>query len=140
MNSRVNNKKTYKYLFWVWLITVIVISSIPNIISSGFEKSLNDRFFLRLDYLAHFVLFLFLTMFFYLTPMFAKKKFYLFYCLLFFLVSVVLAFVMEYYQTYIPGRTFNHIDLFFNGLGSMTGIATSYLLFRSRLRKKKITN
>jgi VanZ family protein len=120
----------FKYLFWTWLILIITISSIPDL--PGLELATGDTLF-RLDYLIHGIEYCVLVTFF----LFWKggkwyrisNKFVLFTLI----GSLLIASLDEYHQLWIPGRTFNPMDMYANFTGLLTGILFS-LIMMSKLR------
>lgn len=125
----INKMKIFKYLFYFWMITIFVVSSIPDI-SAG-SLSLNaDGLSLRLDYLFHFLVYLILTLTFFLWKIEEPKKKIM---LQIFLIATIFALIDEFHQKIIPGRTFNPYDIFYNFLGIWVGLL---IIFTT---KKRIT-
>lgn len=120
MIERIKKYKTQiKIVFWLWLVFIAVVSSLPNIPTQ--EINIWDEPF-RLDYLEHFGVFAILLGLFTLwksddSGLFNIRKNYPFVLgLLFF------AIIDELHQLWIPGRSYNPLDLIYNLLGSISGM------------------
>jgi len=123
----------FKYLFWIWLILILTISSIPDL--PGPELKSRDSLF-RLDYLIH------------LTEYFVLVSLLLFwrggrdyrltnkFVILTLIGGLVIATIDEYHQLWIPGRTFNPIDMYANYAGILSGTFFAVLIL-TRLRTKQ---
>ncbi len=123
--KQAKNGVVFKYLFWTWLILIITISSIPNL--PGPELTTGDTLF-RLDYLIHLVeYFVLVTLL-----LFWKggrdhrisNKFVLFTLI----GGILIASLDEFHQLWIPGRTFNPMDMYANFAGLLTGVLFSLIL------------
>lgn len=107
-------KKQFKIIFWLWALTLFILSSIPNIPTQ--QINIWDEPF-RLDYLEHFGVFFLLGLFYILWKSekevvfsYVKNRWYI-------LALLVFASLNELHQIWIPGRTFNPLDLIYNTLG-----------------------
>ena len=109
-----------KILFFIWLILIIIISSIPQLPTPSIKSSSGSSF--RLDYIIHFLIFFILSILFIFWMINSNpiQKFY--YWILFFSMGIVFSFLIEIYQLIIPGRRFNMVDCFYNNIGVLTGI------------------
>lgn len=116
-----------KYLLIGWLAAIIIISSIPSLPT---PKISIDKYVLRLDYLFHLCEYGGLALLAFLS--FTGERFYLtFYKFLIIALSlVVFAFLDEFHQKLIPGRTFNPKDLISNITGIMASLILCILFFR----------
>ena len=124
-----------KYFMAAWLLTIIIVSSIPNIPTLKIHTS---RAEIRIDYLIHFCEYGMLAFMAFLT--FApddfklKSKKYLIIT-----ISLILFAVLdEYHQKLIPGRSFNVKDILSNITGIMAASIFCVLIFRNiadRIRK-----
>lgn len=129
------NKSTLRIIFWLWLIFIAVVSSLPNIPTQ--KINIWDEPF-RLDYLEHFGVFVLLMGVFVLwksdeSGFFSLKK-----QLIFVLGILVFAVVDELHQLWIPGRSYNPLDLIYNLLGCITALfLTRYILKRMANSKKR---
>jgi len=115
-------KKVFKGLFWLWAITIFILSSLPNIPRQ--QINIWDEPF-RLDYLEHFGVFFILGGFFMIWKSDEQGSFSFKRNLWFVLGLLIFASLDEIHQIWIPGRTFNPLDLIYNTLG----LATVFLLF-----------
>ena len=123
----------FKYLFWIWLVLILTLSSIPDL--PGPELKSRDSLF-RLDYFIH------LTEYFILVSLLlfwkgsrnyhVNNKFIIFTLI----GGLLIATLDEYHQLLIPGRTFNPIDMYANYTGILFGTFFSVLIL-TRLRTKQ---
>lgn len=107
-------KKQFKIIFWLWALTLFILSSIPNIPTQ--QINIWDEPF-RLDYLEHFGVFFLLGVFYILWKLeegfvfsYVRNGWYM-------IALWVFASLNELQQIWIPGRTFNPLDLIYNTLG-----------------------
>ena len=105
-----------KYLFFLCLVLILVFSALPGVSVESYEVA--DGFSFRLDYLLHFLAYSALTGFFLLW----KKDNRVISILMGLIIGVLVAFMTEFQQQFIPGRTFNPVDAYFNVSGSFVGI------------------
>jgi VanZ family protein len=124
-----------RYLLIAWLLTIIIVSSIPNIPTLKIHTAKAD---IRLDYLMHFCEYGVLTFMAQLS--FTGNEFKISYKK-FFLITVSLilfAILDELHQKLIPGRTYNVKDIASNVTGILATTVFTLLIFRSiRIRMKK---
>ena len=114
------------YILVAWVITIIIVSSLPGIPALKFHTSKSD---IRLDYLIHFCEYGSLAFLAYLT--FAKRfstagK-------MFFLITiglVVFAVADEFHQKLIPGRSFNVMDIVSNISGILAALVFCVVTFK----------
>jgi VanZ family protein len=117
-----------KYLMAAWLLTIIIVSSIPNIPTLKIHTS---RAEIRIDYLFHFIEYGFLALMAFLT--FApddfklKSKNYLIIAI----GLILFAILDEYHQKLIPGRSFNVKDILSNITGIVAAAIFCVLIFRN---------
>ena len=119
-------KNLWMILFWGWSIIVVILTSMPTnpkIIEQ------DEVFLIRLDYLEHIFFFTVQSfLFFFAYPLYQVKKGKI--KLLFWLLAgIFFASITEIYQYFIPGRTFNFIDLALNNSGILLGIPAGRLFF-----------
>jgi len=116
-----------KYLFVIWLITIIIVSSIPSIPTLKIHTARTE---VRLDYLIHFCEYGILAFLSFLS--FASKDFKLSYkkFILITLSLILFAIMDEYHQKIIPGRSFNIMDILSNVSGIVVSVGFCILLFR----------
>jgi len=122
-----------RYLLITWILTIIIVSSIPNIPTLKIHTAKSE---IRLDYLMHFCEYGVLTFVAFLS--FAGKEFKLsFRKVLMIAASLILFAVLdELHQKLIPGRSYNIKDIMSNVAGIVT--ATFFLVIVFRLVKNKI--
>ncbi len=116
-----------RYLLITWAITIIIISSIPNIPTLKIHTARSEY---RLDYLLHFCEYGILSFMSFLS--FAGKEFKINYKrFILVTVSLVLFAVFdELHQKLIPGRTFSTRDIASNVTGIMTAVVFTVVVFR----------
>jgi len=81
---------------------------------------------IRLDYFVHFIEYFILSIFFILWRLDKKSIFKLRTFLLYIVIGLSIAFLDEFHQILIPGRTFNIIDFMLNGSGFIMGAFVMY--------------
>jgi VanZ family protein len=126
-----------RYLLIAWFLTIIIVSSIPNIPTLKIHTA---RAEIRLDYLMHFCEYGFLAFLTFLS--FAGKEFKISYrkVLLIAVILILFAILDEYHQKLIPGRSFNHKDILSNVTGILAATIFSMVIFRLIIKKKKEMN
>lgn len=116
-----------RYILIVWILTIIVVSSIPSIPTLKIHVAKSE---FRLDYLIHFCEYGVLTLMAYLS--FAGNEFrinYRKYVLI--AVSLILfAILDEFHQKFIPGRSFNVKDILSNISGILAALVFCAVVFR----------
>lgn len=112
-------KTHLRIIFWIWLIFIAIVSSLPNIPTQ--KINIWDQPF-RLDYLEHFGVFAILLALFVFWKSDASGHFSVKKHLIFVIALVFFAIVDELHQIWIPGRTYNPLDLIYNLLGTIAGI------------------
>jgi len=116
-----------KYLMIVWLLTILIVSSIPYIPTLKIHTAKAD---FRLDYLMHFCeygLLAFLTFLSFAGDEFRigfRKALIIIPCLM------LIAFLDELHQKLIPGRTYNVNDILSNMTGIVAASLFTYIVFR----------
>ncbi len=111
------NKSIWTAAFYFWLIGIYILTSMT--FSEGIQKETDNGF--RTDYLEHFLLFVILpVLYFFAEGAGLKKLFNDNYYIL--LIGLLFAVLTEIQQYYIPGRSFNPIDLILNITGFISGI------------------
>ena len=116
-----------KFLLIGWLVVIIVLSSIPYLLT---PKIHTGRFVIRLDYLFHLCEYVALAVLAFLS--FTGKEFNLAFNKFFFItLSLVLfAIIDEFHQKLIPGRSFSPGDIMSNMAGILAGLLFCILFFR----------
>jgi len=122
-----------RYLLIVWLVTIIIVSSIPSIPTLKIHTAKSE---IRLDYLIHFCEYGLLAGMAFLT--FVSNEFRL-NVRKYFLITVSLlmfAILDEYHQKLIPGRAFNLKDIYSNIAGILVALVFCLIVFRTIAYKK----
>jgi VanZ family protein len=107
----------------LWLLFLITLSVIPY--SPGNIFTGPDTTF-RWDYLEHYTGYLLLGLLFILWRSDRDMSITLSVILMITAAGVLISFVLEYIQLYIPGRAFNMIDVAFNTAGLVSGVLIAY--------------
>jgi VanZ family protein len=121
-----------KYLLAVWIVTIIVVSSIPSLPVLKIHAAKTE---IRLDYLMHFCEYGFLAFLAFLSftgiefKMSSRKFILITLCLISF------AFLDELHQILIPGRAFNLNDILSNVMGILAALLFCALVFRKIAEK-----
>lgn len=136
MKKLLQQKKIYKVLFWVWGSIILILSSLPSIPTQKINIW-NEPF--RLDYLEHFGVFLIWGGFFILWKMKPIAQFKIKENIWFIIATLVFACVDEIHQLWIPGRSFNPLDLMYNSFGLITAYAL-IPVFLKQVFKKEIVS
>jgi len=116
-----------KYLLIVWILTILIVSSIPSIPVLKIHTQSKD---IRLDYLIHFCEYGLLSFLALLT--FAGRDFRLPARRYLFITLGIVCFAMadELHQKLIPGRTFNLKDMISNLTGIIAALIFCMVIFR----------
>jgi VanZ family protein len=124
-----------RYLLIAWFLTIIILSSIPNIPTLKIHTA---RVEIRLDHIMHFCEYGVLTFLAFLS--FAGNEFKINYkkFILITLSLILFAVLDELHQKLIPGRSCNIKDVLSNISGILAAIIFTLLVFRSiGIRSKK---
>ena len=112
-------QNTIIWFFRVYTIVIILLCVLP--INSS-DSSLNNTYLIsiRLDYLAHFILFI---PWMFLLKKYSNVSFYknTLKATLLIIIGLLFAFGLEFIQYYLPYRAFNINDLIANGIGIAIG-------------------
>jgi len=127
MNFILKNKKIFALLFWIWLLAILYFTFIPNSpkMTIYYKK---DTF--RLDYLLHFLVYLSLSVLFFL---WRANKFFslqLKEISIYLIMGILICGLSEYIQIYIPGRSFNMNDFYCNASGIIAGIILPRIILK----------
>lgn len=115
--------KLLRIIFWLMLVAFLIVSSIPNdTISRTVDTDFVD---FRLDYLLHFVAYAFIAIMACIAYQPNWKVF---------LLLVLFAMAEEGHQYWVPSRTLNPIDFFFDVVGLLSGTAIVYFFRKKRRR------
>ena len=124
-----------RYLLIAWVLTIIIVSSTPNIPTLKIHTA---RAEIRLDYLMHFCEYGFLTFLAFLS--FAGSEFRINYKKFILLTTGLILFAVldEFHQKLIPGRSFNVKDILSNISGILTTVIFCAMVFRKIPGKNKM--
>lgn len=124
-----------RYLLIAWVITIIVVSSTPNIPTLKIHRAKGD---IRLDYLIHFLEYGALTVLSFIT--FAGEEFRMGLGKALKITAILCLFAIldEYHQKLIPGRSFNYMDILSNLTGIIAGAVFCIVIFRKIVQKSVI--
>jgi VanZ family protein len=116
-----------RYLLIAWALTIIILSSIPNIPTL---KIHTHKAVIRLDYLMHFCEYGFLTFLTFLS--FAGNEFRIKYRKVLLITASLILFAVldELHQKLIPGRSCNIRDIMSNIAGILAGMIFCLGVFR----------
>jgi len=129
LNTKIIQLKNFKIYFWLTFLTIAVISILPvsfiNIIK------IFPKFYIRLDYIFHFISYLILASFFTAWRVGNEKN--TISIILIIAFGIIFSLITEVSQIFIPIRSFNHIDIISNIGGYFLGsITTYYILNKTR--------
>ena len=129
-----------RYLLIAWALTIIIVSSIPNIPTLKIHTAKSE---IRLDYMMHFCEYGILTFMTFLS--FAGNEFRVNYkTFIFITVSLILfAILDELHQKLIPGRTYSVKDIMSNVTGILAAGIFTVLVFRLigiRMKKSELNS
>ena len=115
-----------RYLLIAWILTIIILSSIPNIPTLKVHTA---RAEIRLDYLIHFCEYGVLTFIAFLS--YAGSEFKINYkkYILITVGLILFAVLDELHQKLIPGRSYNIKDIMSNVAGIVAATAFTVILF-----------
>jgi VanZ family protein len=115
-----------RYLLIAWLVTIVVLSSIPNVPTLKLHTAHKE---FRLDYLMHFTEYGILTFITFLS--FAGSEFRIKYKKIFLITLCLTAFAYldEFHQKIIPGRTYNIKDFLSNASGVVVAVIVTIAIF-----------
>jgi VanZ family protein len=115
-----------KYLLVIWLLTIIIVSSIPSIPTLKIHTARSE---IRLDHIMHFFEYGLLTFLAFLY--FVSSGFRLNYKKIILITIYIILFsvVDEFHQKLIPGRSFNVNDIISNITGILAGVVFCVLAF-----------
>lgn len=127
----ITNKAFWSWIFIFWTFALVIMSIIPNSVPHALQ--IGESSIVRTDYILHFISFLVLPIFYFLSGeknILRKISLNIWLTLI---AGVIFAILTETIQIYIPGRTFNILDMIWNIFGLLCGILAGKLL-------KKIIN
>ena len=116
-----------RYLLIAWLLTIIIVSSIPNIPTLKIHTAESE---IRLDYLMHFCEYGVLAFMTFLS--FAGTEFRISLKNFFIMTGSLILFAVadEFHQKLIPGRSFNTMDIMSNVTGIVVAAIFCGIVFR----------
>jgi len=111
-----------RFIFWLLILSFIVVSSIP--IGGKLNRTVSlSEFDFRLDYLLHFIAYFIIG----IAAALAYKPNWKVLLLL-----IIFAMAEEGHQYWIPNRTFNPMDLMYDMIGLLSGIGLVYFVKRKQ--------
>ncbi len=116
-----------RYLLIIWVILMIISSSIPGIPTPKIETAKTE---IRLDYIIHFLEYCGLAFLAVLSFTPSSMILKLSRLLVIFVALALFAVADESHQLLIPDRTFNPVDIFSNILGVITGTLFTMIIIR----------
>ena len=116
-----------RYFLIAWLLTIIIVSSIPNIPTLKIHTAGKE---IRLDYLMHFCEYGVLTFMAFLSIVGKEFKIHFRKVLLIAAGLIMFAILDELHQKLIPGRSYNIKDMMSNVTGIMVVTVFTVVLFR----------
>jgi len=116
-----------RYFLVAWVILILVFSSIPSLPTIKIHTEKTD---IRLDYLIHLVEYGVLGFLTFLTFTGAEFRPGLRRIAILTVCLIAFAFLEEFHQKFIPGRTFNPIDLYSNWTGILAALVFCVVVFR----------
>jgi VanZ family protein len=127
-------KSISKYLLIGWMLTILILSSIPNIPTLKIHTARHE---FRLDYLMHFAEYGMLSFLAFIY--FAEKEFRIGYRKVILIASCLILFALldELHQKLIPGRTYSTRDIMSDVTGVAAAVVFTIFLFRSVAKKLK---
>ena len=133
------SERFWSKVFILWMICLVVLNIIPNYTPESLQ--IKDMGHLRTDYIQHIVVFMLLTFFYFLAGNKAFINRFITSSWKLITAGVIFAAFAETLQFFVPGRTFNPVDLFLNITGLLLGIPIAYFVQSiSRMRLKHKTN
>lgn len=121
-------------IFWLWLLLLLILNVIPT---NGTLVDKETRAGFRFDYLTHFLAFLILPLVYRCIRYHGGTLFTSNQLLNAFVVSGICATGFEYIQHFLPYRTFNPQDLFYNLAGVIFGFTVVGIIEISRTRDRR---
>jgi len=126
----------YRNWFWVCLVLILTVSSIPRIPNPTLEFDSVD-FEFRIDYFFHFLQYAILISLFMFWQIQQKRQITIGIIVFALLMGFLLGIADEVHQIFIPSRRFNPVDMTYNCIGVLTGVAFSYW-YLNRVKKAVI--
>lgn len=124
-----------RYFLIAWLLTIIIVSSIPSIPTLKIQTAKSE---IRLDYLIHFCEYGILAGMAFLTFVNSEFKISNKKIVLITILLLLFAVLDEYHQKFIPGRAFNMKDIYSNMVGILGALVFCVVVFRIISRKKSL--
>ena len=120
-------KPVSRYLLAGWIITIVLVSSVPSVPTLKIHTAKAD---IRLDYLIHFCEYGILAFMAFLS--FAGNEYKMSYKKLILITLGLISFAIldEFHQKLIPGRAFNVKDILSNILGILAVLIFCVVVFR----------
>ncbi len=132
----ITNKAFWSWIFVFWTVALVIMSIIPNSIPPSLQ--IGESSIVRTDYILHFISFLLLPIFYFLSGeknIFRKISLNIWLTLI---AGLVFAVLTETIQIYVPGRTFNILDMIWNIFGLLCGILAGKLMKKNIRHKNQL--
>ena len=119
-NCKLNTdcKNIYKMLFFLFLFFLLIFNYLPLIKVNEYVKEVNTSTGWRLDYIWHFLYYFFMVFLFFLWKNQTNS-------IAFFVMVLVIfsgiAVLNEFFQMWVPERSYNPLDMMFNLIGTVLG-------------------
>jgi len=136
MFSQKRHLQWTKYLFFLWLILILVVSSIPRLPNPNLEMG---NKVLRVDYMIHWLEYAILSGLFVLWRIWVHQSLDIKLVLMALALGFFIGAADEIHQLLIPGRRFNPYDMAYNFLGVISGILFAILYYHIILKKQFTT-
>jgi VanZ family protein len=120
------NSQLWSIVFALYIVALIIMNVIPNFTPTSLQLDGDSVF--RTDYILHILVFILLPVMYYFSrgrtfaDRLLKNRRFIFIAGLFFSMFV------ELIQLGVPGRTFNPMDMVFNGGGYLLGVGVVVLM------------
>jgi VanZ family protein len=121
-----------KYFLLGWVLFILVFSSLPSLPTIKIHTAKNE---IRLDYFIHLVEYGILGVLAFLSYSGDQFRTGLRRFAVLTVCLVIFAFLDEFHQKFIPGRTFNPIDLYSNWTGILVALVFCVVVFRVVYRR-----
>lgn len=133
----ITNKLLWSWVFILWAVALVIMNIIPSYIPPALQTDENSSF--QTDYILHFISFLILAIVYFLSAEKNILRRISLNIILIFFLGLIFAALVEFIQTFVPGRVFNPVDMFCNIFGLLAGIPLAKLLNKAvvRIENKK---
>jgi len=122
----IRNTVFWSKIFILWTLALLIFNVIPNFTPESLQMEETSP--IRTDYIQHFLSFLVLSLLYFLSgkKTFLNRIFQSNWLIL--VAGITFAALVEGLQFYIPGRSFNPVDMILNVAGLLSGILPGIML------------